>query len=96
MSKERCATCGEPIPDGEAVFDLFGGRIGLSYHQTCQSIPTPLKAKLSVCPVCGHMEGRHMDCDFDETTVRITSGRHTLCAYNGCGCDWYMGRESWS
>ena len=86
---EWCATCGEDIPDGEAEFDQTDGHIGLPHHSVCLSMPLSLKGKLAVCPACGHMEGRHMECEFDETTWRISNCVHARCA-NGCGCDWYL------
>lgn len=90
---ETCTLCGEDIPAGEAEFDLEGGRIGLPYHAACLSMPPSLKGKLAVCPKCGHMEGRHMHCDFDEATWRISNCVHALCS-DGCGCDWYVSAQS--
>jgi len=80
----ECATCGEPIPDGEAEFDLDGGRIGLPHHPICLSMPESLKAKIVRCPACGHMAGRHLEVTaFDYRTGKIRV-QPSPCS---CGCD---------
>lgn len=56
---DQCTTCGEDIPEGEAEFDLNGGRIGLPHHAVCLSMPESLKAKLSRCPACGTWRFAH-------------------------------------
>lgn len=84
---DRCTTCGEAIPEGEAEFDLDGGRIGLPHHPVCLSMPKSLKARLSRCPACGHMEGSHMNVTaFDETTWKVRAV-HAECH---CGCRYYL------
>lgn len=84
---EECATCGEAIPEGQAEFDLGGGRIGLPHHTTCLSMPETLKAKIVRCPICGHMGGRHLEVTaFDERTGKIRA-QPTRCS---CGCDYYL------
>lgn len=81
---DACATCGEVIPEGEAE---FGSRIGVPHHATCLSMPETLKAKISRCPVCGHMEGRHLEVtDFDESSGKLPA-RPSRCT---CGCDYYL------
>ncbi len=85
---ERCVTCGEDIPAGEAEFDQSGGRIGLPEHKTCASMPQTLKAKIALCFDCGHNEGQHIEVDFDEETYKISNGRYTPCAK--CGCRRYL------
>lgn len=76
---EQCALCGEAIPDGEAEFDLSGGRLGLPHHPVCLSMPTSLKAKLAICPACNHMKGRHMEV----TAINLQTGKgRSLCT---CG-----------
>ena len=84
---DRCTTCGEAIPEGEAEFDGDDGRIGRPHHPVCLSMPESLKAKLSRCPACGHMEGSHMDVTaFDAFTGKIRA-THTACS---CGCKYYL------
>lgn len=84
---EACAACGEDIADGEAEFDQSGGRIGLPYHPVCLSMPESLKAKLSCCPKCGHMEGSHMDVlGFNLETGKVRCER-VPCH---CGCRYYL------
>ena len=84
---DACATCGEAIPEGQGEFDIDGDRIGRAHHGVCLSMPETLKAKISRCPVCGHMEGRHLEvAAFDESTgkLRVQPAR---CS---CGCDYYL------
>lgn len=84
---DTCATCGEAIPEGQAEFDLDGGRIGLPHHALCLSMPETLKAKISRCPVCGHMGGRHLEVlAFDESTGKLRA-QPSQCT---CGCDYYL------
>lgn len=84
---ETCAICGEAIPEGKVEFDLTGGRSGFPHHLTCLSMPETLKAKISRCPVCGHMEGRHLEVTaFDESTGKIRA-HPAPCT---CGCDYYL------
>jgi hypothetical protein len=84
---EPCATCGEAILEGQAEFDFDDGRIGLPHHPTCLSMPETLRAKISRCPVCSHMEGRHLEVlDFDESTGKIRA-QLSRCT---CGCDYYL------
>jgi ribosomal protein L32 len=84
---DRCTTCGEAIAEGEAEFDGDDGRIGLPHHPVCLSMPESLKAKLSRCPACGHMEGSHMDVTaFDAFTGKIRA-TYTACS---CGCKYYL------
>jgi len=84
---ETCATCGESIADGEVEFDLEGGRIGLPHHPVCLSMPDSLKAKLSRCPACGHMEGSHMEVlGFNPENGKVRCA-HGECQ---CGCRHYM------
>ncbi len=87
MTADRCSTCGEDIPEGEAEFDLDGGRIGLPHHKVCLSMPDSLKAKLDRCPVCGHMSGSHLEVtDFDYSTGRV----RCVPAECHCGCGHYL------
>lgn len=81
---DACATCGEAIPEGQAELDLNDGR---AHHPVCLSMPQALKATISRCPVCGHIEGRHLEVTaFDESTgkLRAVPSRCT------CGCDYYL------
>lgn len=85
---DACATCGETIPEGQGEIDLDRGRrTGLAHHCVCLSMPETLKAKISRCPVCGHMEGRHLEvAAFDESTGKVRV-QPTRCS---CGCDYYL------
>lgn len=84
---DRCTTCGEAIPEGEAEFDGDDGRIGRPHHPVCLSMPESLKAKLSRCPACGHTEGSHMNVTaFDASTGKIRA-THAACS---CGCKYYL------
>ena len=71
----------------QAEFDGDDGRIGRPHHPVCLSMPESLKAKLSRCPACGHMEGSHMNVTaFDASTGKIRA-THAACS---CGCKYYL------
>ena len=85
--RSQCSTCGEDIPEGHAAFDLEGAHIGLPQHPTCRSMPETLKASISRCPICGHMEGRHLEVlNFDESSGRLRV-QPSKCS---CGCTYYL------
>lgn len=86
--RDECATCGEVISEADAEVNLAGGGIGFApQHATCRSMPESLKAKISRCPICAHMTGRHLEVTaFNESTGKIQT-KPSQCS---CGCDYYL------
>lgn len=70
----RCATCGDLIPDGEADFDLEGGRIGLPHHAKCLSGVT--------CTLGKSMVGDDLVAEVKELRVSLYVA---MCTSHGLG-----------
>lgn len=79
----RCVVCGEDIADGGAV----AGDERSPSHPVCESMPDTLKAKISICPVCGHIAGRHLEVTAFDLAAGTVRARPSACT---CGCDYYL------